>query len=144
MARPTGPADAVATFEMPMYRPLVALGMMSVMSAQSTTRTALIPGIRFVCLVLLGVGWTFLCIGGTTLLTSTYTVAKKGRAQGANDMTVFAVGLFCSLGAAGLLKTFGWQTLNLLLLPWLATAMIALIWLGTMRRRQDRAVPTTR
>ena len=32
--------EAVATLEMPMYRPLVALGMMSVISAQSTTRNA--------------------------------------------------------------------------------------------------------
>ncbi|WP_245314821.1 hypothetical protein [Sinorhizobium alkalisoli] len=32
-------------------------------------------------LVLLGIGWNFLYIGGTTLLTTTYTQAEKGRAQ---------------------------------------------------------------
>lgn len=31
-------------------------------------------------LILLGVGWNFLYIGGTTLLISTYTAAEKGRA----------------------------------------------------------------
>src|SRR5437762_1527256 len=35
-----GPAAPVTTFEIPMYRPLVALGTMSVMSAQSTARNA--------------------------------------------------------------------------------------------------------
>ena len=32
------PAEAVATFDRPMYRPDEAFGMMSVMSAQSTAR----------------------------------------------------------------------------------------------------------
>lgn len=85
-------------------------------------------------LVLLGIGWNFLYVGGTTLLTATYTVAEKGRAQATNDMTIFVVGLACSFGAAALLQTFGWQTLNILLLPWLAIAALALLWLGWKRR----------
>ena len=86
-------------------------------------------------LVLLGVGWNFLYVGGTALLTTTYSVAEKGRAQATNDMTIFAVGLACSFSAAALLKAFGWQTLNLLLLPWLGLAAVALIWLGWHRRK---------
>lgn len=78
-------------------------------------------------LVMLGVGWNFLYIGGTMLLTGTYTSAEKSRAQATNDMTIFAVGLVCSLSAGWLLQTFGWQTLNALLLPWLALAAVALI-----------------
>lgn len=86
-------------------------------------------------LVLLGVGWNFLYVGGTTLLTTTYTVAEKGRAQATNDMTIFAVGLACSFSAGGLLQAFGWQTLNLLLLPWMALAALSLLWLGWRRHR---------
>lgn len=86
-------------------------------------------------LILLGVGWNFLYIGGTTLLTTTYAAAEKGRAQGTNDMTIFAVGLVCSHSAAALLEAVGWQTLNLLLLPWLALAALALIWLGPRQRQ---------
>ncbi|HEU0187835.1 MAG TPA: MFS transporter, partial [Gallionellaceae bacterium] len=41
-------------------------------------------------LILLGVGWNFLYIGGTTLLTETYTPQEKSRAQGLNDTLVFA------------------------------------------------------
>lgn len=78
-------------------------------------------------LVLLGVGWNFLYIGGTTLLTGTYSPAEKSRAQATNDMTIFAVGLTCSLSAGWLLETLGWQSLNVLMLPWLALAMLALI-----------------
>jgi len=91
-------------------------------------------------LVLLGVGWNFLYIGGTTLLTTTYTAAEKGRAQATNDMTIFAVGLACSLGAGALLQALGWQTLNLLLLPWLGLAALSLLWLGTRRSRIQPAL----
>jgi predicted MFS family arabinose efflux permease len=85
-------------------------------------------------LVLLGVGWNFLYIGGTTLLTTTHTPAEKGRAQAANDMTIFAVGLLGSLVAAPLLQLLGWQSMNLVLLPWLAIAAVALMGLGMVRR----------
>lgn len=86
-------------------------------------------------LILLGVGWNFLYVGGTTLLTTTYTAAEKGRAQGTNDMTIFAVGLACSFSAGALHQTLGWQTLNMLLLPWLALAALALLWLEWRNRR---------
>src|SRR5260221_2370334 len=36
-------------------------------------------------LVLLGVGWNFLYIGGTTLLTETYRPEERAKAQGTND-----------------------------------------------------------
>lgn len=90
-------------------------------------------------LVLLGVGWNFLYIGGTTLLTTTYMSAEKGRAQATNDMTIFAVGLACSFSAGGLLQLLRGQTLNLILLPWLALAMAALVWLS--RKRRHHYVP---
>jgi MFS family permease len=86
-------------------------------------------------LVLLGVGWNFLYIGGTTLLTTTYTQAEKGRAQATNDMTIFVVGLASSFGAGALLELFGWQRLNLMLLPWLGAAGLALLWQELRTRR---------
>jgi MFS family permease len=90
-------------------------------------------------LVLLGIGWNFLYIGGTTLLTTTYTDMERGRAQATNDMTIFAVGLACSFSAAALLQAFGWQLLNLLLLPWLGVTAASLIWLS-YRRQLEAAV----
>jgi len=86
-------------------------------------------------LVLLGVGWNFLYIGGTALLTSTYTDAERGRAQATNDLSIFVVGLLCSLSAGALQQAVGWQALNMLLLPWLAAAAAVLIGLAWSRRR---------
>ncbi|MCP8885348.1 MFS transporter [Devosia sp. XJ19-1] len=91
-------------------------------------------------LILLGVGWNFLYIGGTTLVTTTYSQIERGKAQATNDMTIFAVGLAASFSAAALLQTFGWQMLNVLLLPWLALAAASLIWLGYSRKQAQAAL----
>ncbi|HSH90756.1 MAG TPA: MFS transporter [Ramlibacter sp.] len=88
-----------------------------------------------VALVLLGVGWNFLYVGGTTLLTTTYKPVERGRAQAANDMTVFAAALCSSLVAAPLLNMLGWQAMNLVLLPLLAAAALAIGALGWVRWR---------
>lgn len=90
-------------------------------------------------LILLGVGWNFLYVGGTTLLTTTYTAAERGRAQAANDLSIFVVGLLSSLGAGALLDAAGWQMTNLLLLPWLATAALALLGLAWAQRQSATA-----
>ncbi|MFD1943474.1 MFS transporter [Paradevosia shaoguanensis] len=87
-------------------------------------------------LVLLGIGWNFLYIGGTNLLTRTYTSAEKGKAQATNDLTVFLVGLAASLSAGMLQNTLGWQNLNMILLPWLAVAALAILALGWRQRVQ--------
>jgi MFS family permease len=86
-------------------------------------------------LVVLGVGWNFLYVGGTMLLTSAYTEAERGRAQAANDLAIFIVGLLCSLSAGALLQAVGWQALNLLLLPWLGLAALLLVGLAWSRSR---------
>jgi MFS family permease len=85
--------------------------------------------------VVLGVGWNFLYVGGTMLLTSAYTEAERGRAQAANDLAIFIVGLLCSLSAGALLQAVGWQALNLLLLPWLGLAALLLVGLAWSRSR---------
>lgn len=90
-------------------------------------------------LILLGVGWNFLYVGGTTLLTSTHTAAERGRAQATNDLSIFVVGLLSSLGAGALLDAAGWQMTNLLLVPWLAAAALAILGLAWTRRQSATA-----
>ena len=85
-------------------------------------------------LFLLGVGWNFLYVGGTTLLTQAYLPPERGRAQAANDLVIFVVGLASSLSAGALLNRVGWRWMNAFLLPWLLTTIIALAWLGYVRR----------
>jgi MFS family permease len=78
-------------------------------------------------LVLLGVGWNFLFIGGTTLLTKSYRRGDQFRAQAVNDFVVFGFQALASLSAGAVIFRADWETLNSLSLPLLA-AMVAVIW----------------
>jgi MFS family permease len=79
-------------------------------------------------LVLLGLGWNFLFVGGTVLLTRSYRPAERFKAQAANDFLIFGIQAFTSLSAGTVLFTANWQVLNLLNLPFLL-AMLAVIYL---------------
>jgi MFS family permease len=83
-------------------------------------------------LVLLGVGWNFAFVGGTTLLTSAYREGEQARAQAINDFVVFGTVAAASLSSGWLYHQFGWQTLNLVAAPFLAVALVAA--LGLARR----------
>jgi MFS family permease len=91
-------------------------------------------------LVILGVGWNFLYLGGTTLLTNTYVQAERANAQAANDLVIFVVSLATSLSAGALLQVLGWRLMNATLLPWLLLAVIAIAWLSHVRRTSLSAI----
>jgi len=61
-------------------------------------------------LVLLGVGWNFMYVGGTTLLTETYRPAEKAKAQGANEILVFCTTATSSFASGVLVNASGWNT----------------------------------
>ena len=82
----------------------------------------------------LGVGWNFLYIGGTTLLTETYHPEEKTSVQAALDTAVFTTMTVTSFSSGALITTQGWTWLNLgSLLPVGLTAL-ALSWLALQRR----------
>ena len=78
-------------------------------------------------LVLLGVGWNFLYVGGTTLLTYTYSRAERFRAQAVNEFLVFGTAATASLLAGTVMHFFGWGTLMLVPMPILVAICIALV-----------------
>lgn len=63
-------------------------------------------------LLLLGVGWNFLYIGGTTLFTQAYRPEEKTRAQGLLDTGVYATMTLTSFSSGALVTTGGWQWMN--------------------------------
>lgn len=70
-----------------------------------------------IALFLLGVGWNFLFVGGTTLLTTCHAAAEKAKVQGLNDLLVFS-SVAASASLAGLAhSTIGWQAMNLMAIP---------------------------
>ncbi len=85
-------------------------------------------------LVLLGVGWNFLYIGATALLTETYHPPEKAKAQGANDLFIFLTMATSSFSSGMILETNGWQTLNYAAIPFVLAMGVAVLWLMTKRR----------
>ncbi len=63
-------------------------------------------------LILLGIGWNFTFLGGTTLLTTVYEPSEKAMVQGFNDLCVFAVVTFTALMSGVLHHCWGWFVLS--------------------------------
>jgi MFS family permease len=80
-------------------------------------------------LVLLGTGWNFLFLGGTTLLTTSYRGAEKAVAQGLNDFLVFGMVTTTALGSGALHHAFGWSAVNLVMVPFISVAFVLSFWL---------------
>ncbi len=93
----------------------------------------------WVTLVLVGIGWNFMFIGGTTLLTESYTEAEKAKVQGANDMIVFGMVAVSSLSSGILLQTFGWGAVVLGAIPLVAVAGVAVVVFAFLRRQRAAA-----
>ena len=93
-----------------------------------------LPGF-FGALILLGIGWNFGFIGATTMLTASHAPEERGRMQGMNDFIVFLGVTLASLSSGGLMNCAGgtpqagWASVNIAMLPFLALAGGALIWL---------------
>lgn len=84
-------------------------------------------------LILLGVGWNFLYVGGTSMLTLTYSMNERFMAQAINEFTVFGTSATASLLAGVVIHYFGWNLLvTLPLLP------LALVFVGLFLIRRDR------
>ena len=91
-------------------------------------------------LVLPGIGWNFLFVAGTTLLTTSYAPSERYRAQGLNDLVVFGVQALAALAAGPAITRLGWQAVNAASLPLLAIMAVAVVRLGMSGRPIRAAV----
>ena len=86
-------------------------------------------------MVLLGVGWNFLYIGATTLLTETYRPEERAKAQGANETAIFAMMALSSFSSGMIVTNAGWEKVNYAAMPLIAIVIAALAFLSlTMKK----------
>ncbi|MDW7745180.1 MFS transporter [Halomonas sp.] len=88
-------------------------------------------------LVLLGVGWNFLFVGGSALLSSVHSEVERGKVQGINDLTIFSLVALGSLMSGALLHHLGWEALNLAMLPAILLVVLATLWLRLVAGRHS-------
>jgi MFS family permease len=98
-----------------------------------------------ISLLLLGVGWNFLFIGGSALLTETHSASERGKVQGINDFAIFSLVALASALSGALLHSLGWVSLNVIAIPFVALTLLATIWLkfGRARKTVDTPASTT-
>jgi len=82
-------------------------------------------------LVLLGLGWNFLYIGATTLLTETYRPEERAKAQGVNETAIFAMMAVSSLSSGMIVTDAGWEKVNYAAAPLIAIVVAALAYIAT-------------
>jgi len=84
-------------------------------------------------LLLLGIGWNFLFVGGTTLLTECYEPNEKSKTQAANDFIVFSTVSITALSSGTLHHWFGFATINLAVIPLIIIVVAAIFWLKAVQ-----------
>jgi MFS family permease len=85
-------------------------------------------------LILLGLGWNFMFVGGSTLLTECYRPEEKARTQGLHDFMVFCFQALSTFASGLILNASGWHVLNYVALPFLVFAAGAMLWMLMQRR----------
>ncbi len=85
-------------------------------------------------LFVLGVGWNFMYVGGSALLTECHTPAERAKTQAANDFMVFVTMAISSMSSGMLLNMSGWHAVNYGTIPFLLLALGATAWLMALRR----------
>lgn len=71
----------------------------------------------WVSLILLGLGWNFLFIGGTSLLPQVYRPEERFKVQAVNEFVVFGSQAIAALSAGWVVFALGWENLLLITLP---------------------------
>src|SRR3954471_22431017 len=82
----------------------------------------------------LGIGWNFMYVGGSALLTECYTPSERAKTQAANDFLIFLTMAISSMSSGLLLNKSGWHAVNWGSLPFLILATGATLWLMWQRR----------
>lgn len=88
--------------------------------------------------VALGVGWNFLFVGATSLLTRAYAPEEKGKVQALNDFLIFGTVAVSAFASGALLSGVGWRMVQVAMLPAVAAAACAILW---WRQRTLAAAP---
>lgn len=94
----------------------------------------------FIALFLLGLGWNFLYIGGSSLIAKVARPEERGRVQGFADLVTTSLVAAGSLTAGILHSQMGWVTMTLAAIVPVSIMGIAICWLIIDNRRMAARV----
>ena len=82
----------------------------------------------FLAMTLNGMGWNFMFVAGSSLVTKAYAPPERSRTQAANDFLVFGTAAVTSLSSGQLLHHRGWQVVLTTAAVMLLAALAGSIW----------------
>ena len=84
--------------------------------------------------VLVGIGWNFAFVGGSSLLTTTYTPSERAKVQASHDFTVYSATAAAAAVSGVLAAKAGWVVINLAAVPLMFAVSGAALWLMSQQR----------
>ena len=90
-------------------------------------------------LFLLGLGWNFMFISATSLVTGAYTESERAKTQATNEFLVFGMVTLSALSSGWLEVSFGWETMNWLMIPVVLWAMLTVLVFSAKLQAVKRA-----
>lgn len=114
---------------------IIAAGTALLLGCVAINVSGLEFGHFLVGLMLLGIGWNFTFVGGTTLLTEAHRPEERAKTQALNDLLVFGTTAITSFASGAMQTALGWQAVNLLSVLPVTAVLIAVLWLGGVQRR---------
>jgi MFS family permease len=114
---------------------IMLIGVLLLFACAATALSGTAVTEFWAALTLLGIGWNFLYIGATALLTEAYRPAEKAKTQAANDFLIYATVVPSSFSSGVLLVHLGWGAINMMIVPVAAVILLLLL----LRRRQMHA-----
>ncbi len=86
-------------------------------------------------LILLGTGWNFMYVAGTTMIAASHRPEERGRVQGTAELAIAIIAAVASFASGGLLHGLGWTAVNLAAAPLVILAAALTLWFA---RKQVR------
>ncbi|MBI3992149.1 MAG: MFS transporter [Candidatus Lambdaproteobacteria bacterium] len=93
----------------------------------------------WLALILVGLGWNFMFVGGSSLVTRTHNEVERAKTQGTNDFLTFATMSVASLSSGTLLHFLGWRPVLWTAVPMVSVVGVAVVVLAFSQRRMISA-----
>lgn len=100
---------------------LIIIGLSAVVALMGTTLAHF-----FIALILLGIGWNFGFVGGTSMVATLYRPEEAFRVQALNEFVLFTFVAAASFASGKVLAISGWEMVNWIVFPAVALCLLLL------------------
>lgn len=115
------------------HLPILAAGVLLILACVAVNLAGVEVANFSIALIFLGIGWNFLFVGGTALVTTTYRVEEKAKVQALNDTLVWGTVAATAFSSGALYNALGWEAVNLAVVAPLMLVLAAIAWQGLRR-----------